>query len=126
MHATLDSMVGSGLAVRYRVRPSLEAWVLPEATVPQSIPHDDAAKHLQLVLEEWARHAGRPVRVARELAVRWIEAHPAVGIDPDVCLLDPPPAEVRDLTSLCLWKPGHRAPSICFEVVSTNHPHKDY
>jgi hypothetical protein len=27
---------------------------------------------------------------------------------------------------LCLWKPGHVAPPICFEVVSVNHPYKDY
>jgi hypothetical protein len=33
---------------------------------------------------------------------------------------------VNDLSSLCLWKPGHLPPSICFEIVSRNHPHKDY
>jgi hypothetical protein len=33
---------------------------------------------------------------------------------------------VADLGSLCLWKPGHHPPSLCIEVVSTAHPHKDY
>src|SRR5262249_55285779 len=44
----------------------------------------------------------------------------------DVCVLDPPPPGVDDLGSLCLWRPGHVPPTICFEVVSRNHPHKDY
>jgi hypothetical protein len=43
-----------------------------------------------------------------------------------VCVLDPPPPEANELSSLCLWKPGHLPPSICFEIVSRNHPHKDY
>ena len=33
---------------------------------------------------------------------------------------------MNELGSLCLWKPGHAPPTICFEVVSRNHPHKDY
>ena len=27
---------------------------------------------------------------------------------------------------MCLWKPGHCAPPLCFEVVSAQHPYKDY
>jgi hypothetical protein len=38
----------------------------------------------------------------------------------------PPPGTDRDLSSLCLWKPGHVAPRFCVEVVSANHPYKDY
>jgi hypothetical protein len=94
--------------------------------VPESIPHDAAAQRLKLVLEVWASRLGRPCVIARNLAVRWLEANPRVGIDPDVCVLDPPPPGASELSSLCLWKPGHVPPSICFEVVSRNHPHKDY
>jgi hypothetical protein len=78
------------------------------------------------LLEVWAERLERPCRVARNLAIRWLEASPRIGIDPDVCVLDPPPPDVDELSSLCLWKPGHAPPSICFEVVSRNHPHKDY
>jgi hypothetical protein len=66
------------------------------------------------------------MRVLRNLALRWLEEHPRTGIDPDVCLLAPPPPNLDEVGSLCLWKPGHVAPPICFEVVSANHPYKDY
>ncbi len=115
-----------GVAVRYPVRERLDAWVLPEGTVPESIPHDAAAQRLKLLLEAWAARASVPRTIARNLAIRWQETAPRIGIDPDVCVLEPPPPDVNELGSLCLWKPGHAPPTICFEVVSKNHPHKDY
>jgi hypothetical protein len=78
------------------------------------------------LLKGWASRLSRPCQIARNLAIRWLETSPRIGIDPDVCVLDPPPPDVSELSSLCLWKPGHLPPSICFEVVSRNHPHKDY
>jgi hypothetical protein len=115
-----------GVAVRYPVRVRFDAWVLPEGTVPESIAHDVAAQRLKLLLEAWAARSSVPRTVARNLAIRWQATAPRVGIDPDVCVLEPPPPSVNELGSLCLWKPGHAPPSICFEVVSRNHPHKDY
>lgn len=132
MQATIHSVVSAmrselpGVLVRYPVETRHEAWVLPEGTVPESVPHDTVAQRLKLLLEKWASDLERPCHVARNLAIRWLEAFPRVGIDPDVCVLDPPPPEVSELSSLCLWKPGHVSPSICFEIVSKNHPHKDY
>jgi hypothetical protein len=116
----------AAVGVRYPVQSRLDAWVLPEGTVAESIPHDVAAQRLKSLLEVWIAQGGRPRIAARNLAIRWLESAPQVGIDPDVCLLEPPPPEVSELSSLCLWKPGHLPPSICFEVVSRNHPHKDY
>jgi hypothetical protein len=127
-HATLDLVADSAaelVALHYSVPRGLEAWVLPEGPVPESFAHDDAASYLKEVLEAWKLRVRRPLRIARNLAVRWVRAMPQVGIDPDVCVLDPPPRELR-VASLCLWKPGHAAPSVCFEIVSENHPHKDY
>lgn len=120
------SDAASFVVVRYRVRPSEGSWVLPEGKVPESVPHDRAADHLVDVLRAWASSLERPVRVARNLGIRWLERAPRIGIDPDVCVLDPAPAEFDSLGSLCLWKPGHAPPSICFEIVSRKHPHKDY
>ena len=114
------------VALRYAVKPVLEAWVLPEGTVPESVPHDEAAEALKLLLQPWAQRMGRPLRIARNLALRWLEHAPRVGIDPDVCVLDPPPPNAESLDSLCLWRSGHSAPPLCFEIVSRNHPHKDY
>mgnify|MGYP001559428394 CR=1 FL=1 len=100
--------------------------MLPEGNVPESIPHYEIAEQIRAVLAAWAEGLDRPVRLARNLAIRWLERLPQIGIDPDVCVLDPAPPDADTLVSLCLWKPGHFAPSLCFEVVSANHPHKDY
>jgi hypothetical protein len=116
----------AAVSLRYVVAPVTDDWVLPEGTVPESIPHDTAAQHLKLVLDAWAERSPRRVRVARNLAIRWLQERPQIGIDPDVCVLEPPPAAAEDLGALCLWKPGHVSPKLCFEVVSKNHPHKDY
>jgi Putative restriction endonuclease len=129
MQSTLAVVAHSSsaaIAVRYSVRAVPDTWVLPEGTVPQSVPHNTAARHIEDVLIEWAIRTRGNVMVARELALRWLEQAPQIGIDPDVCLLMPPPPEGEDLSALCLWKPGHVAPPLCFEVVSANHPHKDY
>jgi hypothetical protein len=114
------------VSIRYPVRPSLDAWVLPEGTVPEAPIHDEVAEALKLLLRAWAARAPGSVRIARNLAIRWLEEHPSTGIDPDVCVLAPPPEDLDDLGSLCLWKAGHRAPTLCFEIVSRNHPHKEY
>jgi Uma2 family endonuclease len=127
MHARIVAMKQtSHVQLRYAVRAPDEAWVLPEGPVPESISHTLTLQHLFLVLEFWASRAGRPLFVARNLAVRWLEERPSVGIDPDLCLLDPPPPDLLDVRSLCLWKPGHLPPQLCFEVVSESHPYKDY
>ncbi|HKY41226.1 MAG TPA: Uma2 family endonuclease [Polyangiaceae bacterium] len=119
--------VGASVSIRYPVRPNPEAWVIPEGPVPESTAHDAAVLRIYLLSIAWAQ--GRPgrVRAARNLAVRWLEQYPRTGIDPDVCVLDPAPeAFDDDLSSLCLWKPGHVPPRFCVEVVSASHPYKDY
>lgn len=129
MQATLPSVMTAGLAavsVRYAVRAAPEAWVLPEGLVPESIPHQAAAERLKLLLDAWSVRTERNVRVVSNLAVRWLEESPSVGIDPDVCVLEPVPPSADDLRSLCLWKPGHSPPPVCFEIVSPSHPYKDY
>ncbi len=95
--------------------------------MPESTAHDTAVLQIYLLLVEWALKQPGQVRIARNLAVRWIETHPQSGIDPDICVLDSsPPGSELDLSSLCLWKPGHVVPRFCVEVVSANHPYKDY
>jgi Uma2 family endonuclease len=119
-------VASAGVSVRYAVRSIPEAWVLTEDTMPESIPHDDVAHYLRLVLMAWAARSPHTVRVARNLAIRWLEEMPQIGIDPDLCLLWPPPPNVERLSSLRLWLPGHEPPPLCIEIVSANHPHKDY
>jgi hypothetical protein len=112
--------------IRYPVRPSPEAWVLPEESVPEAPIHDEVAEALKLLLRAWAARSASKLRVARNLAIRWLEEHPSTGIDPDVCVLAPPPDDFDEVASLCLWKRGHTAPPLCFEIVSAGRPHKDY
>ncbi len=116
----------AAVSVRYPVATRSVEWELPEGTVPESAVHDAACKHLVLLLDAWVAKSGADAMVVRNLAVRWLEAQPKVGVDPDVCLLRPPPPERGLVDSLRLWLDGHAAPPVCFEVVSKNHPYKDY
>jgi Uma2 family endonuclease len=129
MHATLGDEMSeppvAAISVRYAVRPVRDAWVLPEGPVPESTTHDAAVSRLTLLLEAWVQKSARNARVARNLAVRWMESAPGVGLDPDVCVIEPAPPEPH-LRSLRTWQPGHVVPRICFEVVSESHPYKDY
>jgi len=68
----------------------------------------------------------RSVRIAADLAVRWLEQFPRTGADPDVCVLEPGPEDFDDLKSLRLWEPGRVPPRLAIEVVSSSLPHKDY
>lgn len=128
MHATLrHSMTErpvAAISVCYPVRSFSEAWVLPEGPVPESTTHDAAVAHIKSTLDAWVQRTGRRALVARNLAVRWLANAPQIGVDPDVALIEPAPEE-RHLRSLRTWE-GHAVPRVCFEVVSEDHPYKDY
>lgn len=113
-------------SVRYSVPAVREDWTVSEEPMPESQPHDLVLDLLKLLLLAWVKRIGRSAQVARNLAVRWDEAHPNIGIDPDLCVIAPRTPEGDELTSLCLWKEGHRAPMLAVEVVSENNPRKDY
>lgn len=111
--------------LRYEVPLADDAWTLPEETVPESQPHDLVLDLLKQILIAWAARAG-DAQVARNLAVRWDEARPTMGVDPDLCVLRPRTPEGDELISLCTWHPGHAGPVIALEVVSTSNARKDY
>ncbi len=87
MHATLSAVTPAvRIELRYPLRTREEEWAIPDDwPVPQSIPHGLAVNHLASVLRQWASLQDRPLFVAESVAVRWLEATPGVGIDPDVC-----------------------------------------
>lgn len=101
-------------------------WVLDEETAPESALHDEIIRLLVELLKAWAQRSTRDARVGRNLALRWNQALPRVGVDPDVCVVEPAPPEGDDTTSLCTWKPGHVAPRVAVEVVSEATAEKDY
>ena len=41
-------------------------------------------------------------------------------------MIEPSPPDPLSLKSLRLWEEGHHCPSLAVEVVSENHPYKDY
>lgn len=118
------------VGIRYAVpaHRADEAWELSEETMPESVLHDEAVDLLKALLSYWARRRTEAPKafVARNLAIRWNQAHPRVGIDPDVCVLCPEPPSPHDVSSVRTWEPGHEPPMLAIEVVSENHPHKDY
>src|SRR5215471_1025826 len=118
----------SQVAVQYSLPTSLPEWELPEVPVPESPEHDEIADRLKHVLLAWLVRSGRGGTVRRNLAIRWDERSPKVGVDPDVCWIDEPPPGFfdGDVDSLKLWSAGHRVPPLAIEIVSRNHPYKDY
>ena len=103
-----------------------ERWVLPEGTVPETKPHANESGRFEQVFRRWADVTERNVLVARNLAVRWDRKRWKIGVDPDVCLIEPPPPEGERVQSLRLWEPGHVPPLLAVEIVSAGHPYKDY
>jgi hypothetical protein len=116
------------VSLRYPVRPRLEAWVLPEGKVPEATAHQMAVYRIYGLLLAWSERIRpeRSVRIAADLAVRWLKEHPSTGADPDVCVIEPGPSDFDDLRSLKLWEPGRVPPRLGIEVVSASLPHKDY
>jgi len=113
------------VSVTYRVPRWLPQWAVPEVPVPEATWHDQAIEYLRSVLLAWAARAERNVLVARNLGIRWVESEPRCGFDPDLCVIEPPPAEV-DPSTLRLWEADHFPPWLAIEIVSPGHPYKDY
>lgn len=114
------------VSLRYRVGRSPEAWELPEGPVPESTAHDAALFRIYSLLQAWANRTQNGARIARNLAVRWLAEHPTTGLDPDVAVLLPGPADFDELSSYKLWEPNRPPPPFAVEVVSKGHPYKDY
>lgn len=64
--------------------------------------------------------------IGRNIALRWDELHPQVGVDPDVYVVEPPPPEGDEVMSLRTWATGHSPPLLAVEIVSPSRPEKDY
>jgi Uma2 family endonuclease len=121
-----SSAVARRVEIVYDVPDADERWVLAEENVPESALHDEIILLLVELLKAWARRSARDARVGRNLALRWNQALPRVGVDPDVYVVEPAPPEGDDTKSLCTWKPGHVAPRVAVEVVSESTAEKDY
>jgi len=120
-------MMSRHAQVLYGVPRSQPGWELSEEKMPESKLHDEIADLLRAIFAHWASKQDN-VEVARNLAIRWDEEEPAVGVDPDVSVLSPAPPRAADLElrSIRTWIAGHSAPPLAVEIVSTTNPNKDY
>jgi Uma2 family endonuclease len=114
------------MIVSYEILETPERWVLPEGKVPESALHDRSIDLARRQLDAWIERTGRNAIVYRDIAVRWVKKLPRTGFNPDLCLVEPTPSERDELDSLLLWQPSRVAPRLALEVVSKNHPYKDY
>lgn len=121
----MSSSARTSIGVHYTVPRGRSGWELSEELMPESVIHDEAVELLKAILAPWAARAGTAF-VARNLAIRWDEEQPQIGIDPDVGVFSPSPPDARALRSVRTWLPGHAAPMLAIEVVSETNPHKDY
>src|SRR5688572_22908370 len=83
-----------------------EWYMEDDDPVPVSNTHYVRAERTLNLLRGWAIRTGRDVQVVFDLAHRWDEDHPRVGVDPDVSVLEPPPPEGVELMSLKTWVTG--------------------
>jgi Uma2 family endonuclease len=115
-----------GVLVQHRVPRFSDEWLVGELPVPEAAWHDRTLELLKAVLEHWISRTQRDAAVFRNLAVRVRADRQNVGFDPDLMVVEPAPPGAGELSSLRLWEPGHAIPSFVVEVVSPNHPYKDY
>lgn len=121
--ATFSSM--SNVVVSVEPGAVHPEWTLSEDTLPESALHDEAVELLRMLLLHWASRRTN-VQIARNLGVRWNRLAPQMGLDPDVCILDPAPPEGSRVSCICTWKTGHFVPKVAVEIVSETQPRKDY
>ncbi len=114
------------LRLVFDIEEPRDRWLLDEETMPESPLHDRIIDLLKLILLAWVERTHRNALVARNFACRWDPSDARVGLDPDLCLIEPAPPGVLDITQLHTWEPGHVPPRLGIEIVSPSTAAKDY
>lgn len=116
----------SRIAVEYEVDEFAQPWFLEEEDVPEVPTHDLSILLLIDILRVWIRRTGRDAFAARNLGCQWDPADARRGMDPDVALLEPAPADPEAMSTLRCYAPDQPSPRLAIEVVSEGTAHKDY
>jgi Uma2 family endonuclease len=128
MGASVSRMVTKvqrGVDVVFQAPRWSERWVLEDdVTMPVTPEHLKTMTLLREVLDAWIARTGRDASAGCDIALRWDEEHPAVGVDPDVYLVEP--ALPKGARSILTWVEGYAPPRVVAEVVSRDTAKKDY
>lgn len=128
MGASVSDMatrVQRGVDVVFEAPQWSERWVLQDdVSMPVTPEHRRRTKLLCDVLEAFIARTKLDASAGEDIALRWDEAHPSVGVDPDVYLVAP--ALPKDARSILTWEAGHGPPRVAVEVVSRDTARKDY
>ena len=117
--------VSGGVDVVFEAPRWSERWVLEDGvTMPEGPEHQQTTELLSSVLRAWIDRTARDASALVNVAVRWDKRHPKMGVDPDVCLVEP--ALPKGEKSVRTWIDGHHAPRVAVEVVSQDSAEKDY
>ena len=102
-----------------------EHWYLTDDfNMPVTADTQRRENTLQSVFEAAVARGRRDASILANVALRWDQAHPGVGVDPDIMWLEPALPEGR--RSALSWEEGTGVPRLAVEVVGRDTAHKDY
>jgi hypothetical protein len=102
-----------------------EHWYLTDDfNMPVTADTQRRENTLQSVFEAHVARRGLEASILANVALRWDQAHPGVGVDPDIMWLEPALPEGR--RSVLTWEEGTGVPRLAVEVVGRDTAHKDY
>jgi len=102
-----------------------EHWYLSDGfTMPITLKTQHRENTLQQTFEARIARTLGDATIAANVALRWDQSHPGVGVDPDLLWVEPAlPGGAR---SVLTWEKGCGVLRIAVEVVGRETAHKDY
>ncbi len=102
-----------------------EDWYLADGfNMPITLKTQHREDTLQQVFEARIARTQSDATIAANVALRWDQAHPGVGVDPDLLWVEP--AMPEGSRSVMTWEKGCGVPRIAVEVVGRETAYKDY
>jgi len=102
-----------------------EHWYLSDGfNMPITAAAQRREDTVQQTFEAHLARTSIDASILANVALRWDQAHPGVGVDPDVMWLEP--ALPDTLRSVLTWERGVGVVRVAVEVVGRDTAHKDY
>lgn len=116
--------MATSAAVRWEPAPPEHWYLTDDFNMPitaDTLRRDDT---LRSTFEARITRDGIGASILANVALRWDQAHPGVGVDPDIMWLEPALPEGR--RSVLTWEAGTGVPRLAVEIVGRDTAHKDY